>query len=45
MYRWDNDKFLDEYFWSGWISAGQKNDHLICALYGTENTDTTAYTK
>ena len=38
---WDNDKFLDESFWS----QDPSEENIICALYGKNKNDTTAYTQ
>ena len=44
---WDNENFLDENFWTQWDNLTDPEDKsgaIICALYGSGEWDTTAYT-
>ncbi len=38
---WDNESFIDANFWG----LSPSSDDIVCALYGSGNGDTTAYTK
>jgi parallel beta-helix repeat protein len=39
---WNNDNFIDDTFWSAYTGI---TDNIICALYGSGASDTTAYTE
>ncbi len=40
MSSWDNDNFLDDSFWS----QNPTDTNIVCALYGANSQDQTAYT-